>query len=218
MFNPEKLLGGMLRSGMRGKGFGSILSGGAALGLLGVAMEAVEHYMNQPRPGARTAAGNVPPPPPGAAGAPRPAAGSPPPPPPPPGGRAAPQVQGPADSLQEATRQADAVLLIRAMVAAANADGHIDARERELILERLKTVDLSREEQQFILNELSAPQETRSIVKAVRSPEMARQVYAASLLAITVDTHAEQQYLTNLANQLGLDSRTVESIHQHLGK
>ncbi len=208
MFNPEKLLGGMLRSGMRGRGFGSGLTGGAALGLLGIAMEAVEHYMNQPRSSSQQTPGSMPPPPPGAAGPPVPRASAPPPPPP----------QGPAESLQEANRQAETVLLIRAMIAAANADGDIDARERELIMEKLKTVELSREEQKFIHNELSAPQPAHNIVKAVRTAEMASQVYAASLLAITVDTQAEQQYLSKLADQLNLDARTVENIHQQLGQ
>lgn len=46
MFKAERLLGGLIRGGMRrsGGGLGSLVSGGAALGLVGVAMEAVEHY------------------------------------------------------------------------------------------------------------------------------------------------------------------------------
>ena len=220
MFNPEKLLGGMLRTGMRGRGAGSVLSGGAALGLLGVAMEAVEHYMNRPQAASRNGTTAAPPPPPGAGSAPMRTGGSPP--PPPSAGReglaAPPPPPGLAETRQATTRQADAVLLIRAMIASANADGVIDAQERDQIMEKLKTVDLSKEEHQFIVNELLAPQEAQSIAAGVRSPEMARQVYAASLLAITVDTPAERQYLTNLAEQLKLDARSIEAIHQQLGK
>jgi len=48
MFNPEKLLGGLLMGGSRRRsGLGSLLSSGAALGLAGVAMEAVEHFMDK---------------------------------------------------------------------------------------------------------------------------------------------------------------------------
>jgi uncharacterized membrane protein YebE (DUF533 family) len=217
MFNPEKLLGGMLRSGMRGRGVGSLVSGGAALGLLGVAMEAVEHYMNKPQSGSQSTSAALPPPAPGSGALPeRPVGG---PPPAPPGARAtAAPPPSPAAGVQETTTpQADAVLLIRAMIAAANADGVIDAQERGRIMEKLKAVDLSKEEQQFIVNELLAPQGAQRIVEGVRNPEMARQVYAASLLAITVDSQAEQQYLMNLAEQLGLDARTINSIHQQLG-
>lgn len=41
MFNPEKLLGGLIRSSTRGRrgGLGGLVSSGAALGALGVAME-----------------------------------------------------------------------------------------------------------------------------------------------------------------------------------
>jgi hypothetical protein len=45
MFNPEKLLGGLISSGLSGRG-NSLVPGGVALGLLGVAMEAVSQYVN----------------------------------------------------------------------------------------------------------------------------------------------------------------------------
>ena len=48
MFNPEKLLGGLLMGDSRRRsGLGSLLSSGAALELAGVAMEAVEHFMDK---------------------------------------------------------------------------------------------------------------------------------------------------------------------------
>jgi hypothetical protein len=43
MFDPEKLLGGLLRSGFGSRGTGRLLKGGAAMTLLGVALEAAEH-------------------------------------------------------------------------------------------------------------------------------------------------------------------------------
>lgn len=218
MFNPEKMLGGLLRGGMRrgsGGGLGSLVSGGAALGLLGVAMEAVEHYMNKP---SGTAAPGMPPPMPPPAGAGVSGTGPPPlpgrpmaPPPPPPSGLA---MQAP---VAAATPADDAVLLIRAMIAAANADGAIDAQERAAILDRLKSVRLSQEEHQFIVHELLDPQPMQAIVAAVASPELARQIYLASLLAIAVDTDEELDYLRNLAQHLRLDQETLATIHQQAG-
>ena len=47
MLNPEKMLGNLLMGGVRRKrGLGGLLSSGVALGLVGVAMEAAEHYMS----------------------------------------------------------------------------------------------------------------------------------------------------------------------------
>jgi uncharacterized membrane protein YebE (DUF533 family) len=217
MFNPEKMLGGLLRGGLRrgGGGLGSLVSGGAALGLLGVAMEAVEHYMN--RPTGAPAPGMPPPLGPAAGGrvagtAPLPLPGRPTVPPPlPSGGRVAPAAPATAGAAD------NAVLLIRAMIAAANADGVIDAQERTAILDKLKSVQLSPEEQQFIVHELLEPKPLQTIVAAVASPELARQVYLASLLAISVDSDEEIDYLQRLAQNLKLDPDTIGEIHQQAG-
>jgi uncharacterized membrane protein YebE (DUF533 family) len=111
----------------------------------------------------------------------------------------------------------DAVLLIRAMIAAANADGAIDADERGAILDRLRSVQLSQEEHQFIMHELLDPKPMHTIAAAATSPELARQVYLASLLAITVDTDEEIDYLRNLSEQLRLDRETLTALHQQVG-
>ena len=207
MFNPEKLLGGLMRSGMRGGGRGSLISGGAALGLVGVAMEAVEHYMNRPQEAA-----------------PQPPSASPPPgtaaPPPLPGLRqAAPPPPPPTAAVNAAESGSGdaAVLLIRAMIAAANADGVIDEQERTTILDRLKSVDLSDAEHQFIVHELLAPKGMQEIVAEVKTDEVAREVYAVSLIAIEVDTEAEIDYLNHLAANLGLDSAAINAIHRQYG-
>jgi uncharacterized membrane protein YebE (DUF533 family) len=220
MFNPEKLLGGLIRSGMgRGRGMGALISGGAALGLAGVAMEAVEHFMNRSQsasPAGPGPQGGAPPPPPGgdAAGPPPapPGAAAASPPPPPPGA-----VGAPTSSGQKAA-QADAVLLIRAMIAAANADGVIDAQERANILDRLKSADLSGEERDFIVHELLSPQDLETITAAVTSPELARQVYLVSLMTIEVDTEAEQIYLDKLARRLGLSEADLTDINASMNR
>jgi uncharacterized membrane protein YebE (DUF533 family) len=110
------------------------------------------------------------------------------------------------------------VLLIQAMIAAANADGVIDTPERTAILDRLKTVQLSPEEHQFIMQELLEPKSMREIAAAATtSPELASQVYLASLLAITVDTDEELDYLQGLAKALGLDKETLAALHEQAG-
>ena len=55
------------------------------------------------------------------------------------------------------------------------------------------------------------------IAEAAVSQELAAEVYAASLLAIEVDTPAEQQYLQQLAEGLGLPAEAVAHIHATLG-
>lgn len=211
MFNPERLLGGLLRSGMgRRRGMGSLMTGGAALGLMGVAMEAVEHFMNRDQ-------GNMPPGRPGATPPLSPGSRSATAPPPPPGGAATPPPPPPGAQAVSGQVQHDAVLLIRAMIAAANADGVIDAQERAQILDKLKSVSLSEEDRQFLVHELLEPKDIDAIVEGVSSDELARHVYMVSLAAIEVDTDAERSYLRQLAQRLGLQPDQVDDIHIQMG-
>jgi len=199
MINPEKLLGGLLlgRGGLAGRS-------GLGLGLLGVALEAAEHYMHRQGSSRPSIPSATPPPPP----APSSAVAVP---PPPPGG--ATKTDG---GLSPATAAEDAVLLIRAMIAAANADGNIDSDERSRILRRLKSLDLSTEEQAFITQELLTPGDIESVASQVKTPQMAEQVFAASLAAITVDTQTERKYLQRLARRLGIDDATRQRISTRL--
>jgi len=207
MFNPEKILGGLISSGLgRGKASG-LIPGGMAMGLLGVAMEAAEHFLNQPK-----SASIAPSPPTGAGPPPPPGSGRQPPPPPQPQGKTI------ARETPLAAPQQEAVLLIRAMIAAANADGHIDAQERAAILERLKTASLSPAEHQFIVHELLEPKNMDQIVAAATHPELAARVYTASVFAINVDTQTERDYLRTLALRLGLDSAATDAIDRQCGR
>jgi uncharacterized membrane protein YebE (DUF533 family) len=49
------------------------------------------------------------------------------------------------------------------------------------------------------------------------NPRTAVEVYAASLLAIEVDTPAEREYLRRLAQGLELEERAVQRLHAALG-
>ncbi len=215
MFNPEKLLGGLLSNSLGGGGKKAKV--GVGLGLLGVAMEAFEHFTNTPGSPKAPGAGAGPPPPPSGAGrspqAPAaPPAFSPPPPPPPAPGPLEETASTPPFSDQ------DAILLIRAMISAAYADGVIDADERERILDSLNRSDLSPEERTFIQKELLSPADPGSIIRQVTSPEMARRVYTVSLMTITLDTEAEKNYMDNLALRLELDQSTLDDIYKKLGR
>lgn len=223
MFNPEKLLGGLLMGGSRRRsGLGSLISSGAALGLAGVAMEAVEHFLEKSKPPAsgsppsgsppiQTSASS-PPPAPGVATPPRPPGESVMPPPPPP-----PSASMGSESLDATEAGQEAVLLIRAMIAAANADGVIDEEERNRILKKLETMDLSDQEHSFIVKELLSPAGLEDIVAQIKSPEMAKKVYLVSLLAIEVDTDAERAYMETLARQSSLNDSDLNDIYRTLG-
>ena len=71
-------------------------------------------------------------------------------------------------------------------------------------------------EEQFLINELLHPSDMETLVRKVNSPELARQVYACSLMAIEVDTEEEFNYMEKLAERLNLDRQTVARIQEEL--
>jgi len=215
MFNPEKILGGLITGGVKKRsGLDRFLPGGAALTLLGVAVAAVEHYMDK----APTSRPGPPPPPPQNAPPAPPGHSSVAGPPVPPSSQGSGPPPPPAARMTQSTEaDHDPILLIRAMIAAANADGVIDQQERERILGKLETVRLSEEEHSFLARELLSPANVEGIVSLVKNREMAQQVYAVSLLAIDVDTEAEREYMETLARKLDLDEANVNRIRAELG-
>lgn len=102
-----------------------------------------------------------------------------------------------------------ALLLLRAMIAAALADGLIDATERERIVGRLGDAGITGEEQQFLDREIAQPWSPQQIAASASTPEMRSELYLASAIAIEADTPAEQAYLRYLAATLGLEDGLV---------
>ncbi|WP_105400111.1 tellurite resistance TerB family protein [Neorhizobium sp. T7_12] len=105
-----------------------------------------------------------------------------------------------------------ALTLVRAMIAAAKADGHIDAGERANIMDKVHAVDLGAEAEAFIENELANPVDIDDLVAAARTEEQKVEIYAASRLTIDPDTRAERGYLDLLAGRLGLDDALIAHI------
>jgi len=126
-------------------------------------------------------------------------------------------LRAPQSASEEAVLEERALVLIRAMVSAAKADGQIDAAERGRIAGQVKESGAGAEALEFLMVEMQRPQDLAGLVAQVRGPEEAVEVYAASLLAIEVDTAAERDYLARLAGSLGLDAGVVGEVHRTLG-
>jgi uncharacterized membrane protein YebE (DUF533 family) len=108
--------------------------------------------------------------------------------------------------------------LVRAMIAAAKADGRVDADEKEAIFGKLESMNLSSEEKAWVFDELSSPLDINAVVARADTPEHATEIYAASLVAITADTASERAYLDALASKLKLDPALVAEIHKAAGE
>jgi len=105
------------------------------------------------------------------------------------------------------------LLLMRAMIAAAKADGELDSEEGGRIFGQVNRLNLDAEHKALLLEEYSKPLDLDALVALVDSPELAAEVYAASLLAIDRDTAVERRYLAELAWRLHLDPGLVNALH-----
>ncbi len=102
--------------------------------------------------------------------------------------------------------------LLKAMIAAAKADGHIDDRERSAIDGYLQKLNLDAESQRFVLEELSKPLSAKEVASGSDSPAAAAEIYLTSLLAINLDNAQERAYLEELARELKLPPELVSEL------
>ena len=108
----------------------------------------------------------------------------------------------------------NAMLMIRAMIQAAKADGEIDADEKAKILSYLTSA--SPEERAYVEQQMNAPLDLAGLAAAT-GEAMRNQVYSTSLMAIRIDNPAEAAYLKSLAQALGLDDAARDAIHASMG-
>ncbi len=116
----------------------------------------------------------------------------------------------PADAPQGESGFALAV--VRAMVAAARADGHIDETERTRIGDRLKMAGLGSDAERFLMDELTRPVDMDAIVGAAQTEAQRVELYTASRIAIEPHTRAERGYLDMLAGRLSLPDALVDHV------
>ena len=121
--------------------------------------------------------------------------------------------QAPPATVDTAQAHQQAVAFIKAMINAAKADGQIDADEQQKIVSKLG--DVGPQEAAFIHEEMDKPLNFDFFADLTQ--DLAPQVYAVSLMAINLDTPAESNYMQQLAQGLGLDAQTVNSIHAQFG-
>jgi uncharacterized membrane protein YebE (DUF533 family) len=198
--------GGSMMGGMRPGGGGMSGMQGILLGALGTfAVNALRQRMQQPA--AQPAPGPV--------SVPQPAPTRQP---------ASPTVADATEAgstIPEQTVEIDegrARLLIRVMVAAANADMRIDEQERARILGKIEESGANQAAREFVEREMRQPMSIDDIAKQVTGPDVAAQVYAAALAAIDVDKAMERRFLQTLAQRTGLDAEIVGEIHDQLGQ
>jgi uncharacterized membrane protein YebE (DUF533 family) len=124
----------------------------------------------------------------------------------------------PASPTEQEQLENHAQLMLRAMINATKADGQIDQDEVRRILGKLQESGADKAALDFVMAEMNKPMETEAIVAMAKgNPQLAAELYAASLLAISVDTPAERTYMQNLSTGLGLAPQAVTNLEKAMG-
>jgi uncharacterized membrane protein YebE (DUF533 family) len=97
------------------------------------------------------------------------------------------------------------LMVLSAMIAASKANGHIDAAEQDKIFARINENDLSADAKAYLMDQFRKPLTIPELAAYAKTPELAADLYTASVMAIQPDTATEVSYLNNLAGALNLD-------------
>lgn len=108
------------------------------------------------------------------------------------------------------------LLMLKAMIAAAKADGHVDEAEQEKIQSAINALGASEEVNQFFQQELAKPLDPEEICRDVSNPEEAAEIYLASLLVTEEKNFMEKSYLKELARLLKLEPGLVDHLESQV--
>ncbi len=104
--------------------------------------------------------------------------------------------------------------IVRAMVSAVNADGHMDTTESQSLFAEADRLQLSVDDRLFMLDEIRAPKSIEAIAAEVDSAALARRVYKSVLAVVDECRPESSRYLKRLAVLLGLSDAETSAIRE----
>lgn len=122
----------------------------------------------------------------------------------------------PVGDLDGPAAEKRSMTLLKAMLGAANADGHIDEQERTAIQAQLKQLNLDEQSMYLIHAELEKGLDMAALADEVDSPAAAAEVYLASRMIIDVNDMRERAYLDSLAGKLNLSRDLVDKLEEQV--
>jgi uncharacterized membrane protein YebE (DUF533 family) len=115
--------------------------------------------------------------------------------------------------VQDESPNTGQILMLRAMITASNADGHIDENERQRIYQQVDCFELTIEDKASLFDELRYPLSLQELVQAVPNSQTAIEVYAASLFALDDQQATSQDYLKRLAYLMLIPPELIKAVH-----
>lgn len=127
---------------------------------------------------------------------------------------ASPAPQQAAPVPAPAATDPTAMLLLRAMIYAARADGHVDATEQQRMGALLQQMFPGQDTRQLTSRVMSEPLDPFTLAAQVRAPEQGEDLYRLSCLIIDIDHFMERSYLDGLAQSLNIGTERRTALEQ----
>jgi uncharacterized membrane protein YebE (DUF533 family) len=129
-----------------------------------------------------------------------------------------------ASAPQEAPRTVDLLAgpeaeehshaILRALIAAAKADGRIDDAEKQMISAEIGRHTDDPQLQQWLDDEVAKPLDAKEVAQSATGPGMASEMYLASVMLVDDQQDAERNYLDELAAALQIDPQLQLHLEQ----
>lgn len=120
------------------------------------------------------------------------------------------------NSMASVSTEQSAMVILKAMIAAAKADGHVDNVERQKIHDVIVSLGATAEVSAFVDSELGKPLDPKDVALGVSCSEQAAEIYLASVAMVDEQNFMEKAYLKELANQLGLPQELTMRLEAQL--
>jgi len=120
----------------------------------------------------------------------------------------------PVDQLDPEAANNRSLTLLKAMIAAAKADGHIDATEMSDINQKISDFGLSGDIAGFVQTEIASPTTPAQFAELADTPEVAAEIYLISSMLIDQDNAMEKAYLDELVSALELPADLLAELEK----
>ncbi|MBY6188998.1 DUF533 domain-containing protein [Microbulbifer agarilyticus] len=119
------------------------------------------------------------------------------------------------EAADSAAGAEQAEVMLKAMVAAAQADGRIDEAEQRNVMQALEG-QLDSSEMEGLRKFLTTPISMDEVVEAVDDPATAFNLYLVSAMTINPDNPQEKAYMAALAGKLGISEQAAQVVEAQL--
>jgi len=106
--------------------------------------------------------------------------------------------------------------ILKAMIAAARADGHVDDTERAQLTEHIDALGADAELHAWVERQMRMPLNANEIARDADSPQAAREMYLASAAIIDDQNPMERAWLDQLAAALGLERGVAQELERQV--